>query len=683
MQAPHGRWLQFDDLRRFARAAEQTDIPLDAPNDAVMADARAVQEVADWANEALLGNPPPKTDSSAKVTLRRQDFNVLRFNQSCMETAIKIGRRHFSRGLGTHANSEIAVSLPRGAKAFKAMVGIDNNYDTQGVHGSVQFSVEIAGKEVYRSRTLRGSDEAAAVDVAIPESARELVLKVDTTPDGPAFDQADWADARIVTNDGRSIWLTGDDSFMEPSLPFSFRLRRGNRQGTAQDVDADRRQQRRKGPRAASSRLDRPQNQAASHGRRKLFQTLSRRRMGSLFREPRRSKTRRFSKTSKRWTPFCEPPPPNSRWFCIGSTATPAMSDRSCRLTRRSMSATPIAMAPTGGRPRTPAHFRSSTSQYGDEGAHRGASAGRANGPRRLNAPPTGPTRLRAGMERTHLVLHPGETDPQPANPAHAVERRPASRPISGSAGCCCSTTRPRLNGRPLRLPVRLAVLRPLLRQPARLGHRGRPNRRRQGAARDRLRLPLARRRLVPPRFPNGVGNWFCDPQKFPNGLKPVGDACHQLGMKFILWFEPERVATDSQIAKEHPEFVFGGRRGRAVQAQRPGRPQLAHRPACHGGSTNTASTSTATISTSTRSFWRQQRSARPTRHDRNPLRRGPLRHVGRVARPASRACGSTTAPAADDASTWKRACVPCPCGAATPVVRPAIPIGIRCKPRA
>jgi alpha-galactosidase len=60
--------------------------------------------------------------------------------------------------------------------------------------------------------------------------------------------------------------------------------------------------------------------------------------------------------------------------------------------------------------------------------------------------------------------------------------------------------------------------------------------------------------------FPNGVGNWFCDPQKFPNGLKPVSDVCHRLGNKFILWFEPERVAKRSQIAKKHPEFVLGGK---------------------------------------------------------------------------------------------------------------------------
>jgi alpha-galactosidase len=62
--------------------------------------------------------------------------------------------------------------------------------------------------------------------------------------------------------------------------------------------------------------------------------------------------------------------------------------------------------------------------------------------------------------------------------------------------------------------------------------------------------------------FPGGVGNWFCPTQRFPHGLKPVSDACHQLGLKFIVWFEPERVAPGTQIAREHPEFVFGGEKG-------------------------------------------------------------------------------------------------------------------------
>jgi alpha-galactosidase len=57
--------------------------------------------------------------------------------------------------------------------------------------------------------------------------------------------------------------------------------------------------------------------------------------------------------------------------------------------------------------------------------------------------------------------------------------------------------------------------------------------------------------------FPNGVGNWRPKAKNFPNGLKPLGDAAHREGKKFVLWFEPERVNPDSRIAKEHPEWVL------------------------------------------------------------------------------------------------------------------------------
>lgn len=39
-----------------------------------------------------------------------------------------------------------------------------------------------------------------------------------------------------------------------------------------------------------------------------------------------------------------------------------------------------------------------------------------------------------------------------------------------------------------------------------------------------------------------GLGDWFVNKQKFPNGLKPLADHVHQLGMKFGVWFEPEGV---------------------------------------------------------------------------------------------------------------------------------------------
>ena len=54
-----------------------------------------------------------------------------------------------------------------------------------------------------------------------------------------------------------------------------------------------------------------------------------------------------------------------------------------------------------------------------------------------------------------------------------------------------------------------------------------------------------------------GVGNWRPDPDKYPNGLRPVTDTARKLGMKFILWFEPERVFKGTIIDKEHPEWVL------------------------------------------------------------------------------------------------------------------------------
>jgi alpha-galactosidase len=43
--------------------------------------------------------------------------------------------------------------------------------------------------------------------------------------------------------------------------------------------------------------------------------------------------------------------------------------------------------------------------------------------------------------------------------------------------------------------------------------------------------------------FTSGLGSWTVDPEKFPNGLRAMADLAHRFGLKFGLWFEPERVA--------------------------------------------------------------------------------------------------------------------------------------------
>jgi alpha-galactosidase len=59
-----------------------------------------------------------------------------------------------------------------------------------------------------------------------------------------------------------------------------------------------------------------------------------------------------------------------------------------------------------------------------------------------------------------------------------------------------------------------------------------------------------------------GLGDWTVNPQKFPNGLKPLIDHVNGLGMDFGLWVEPEMVNPDSDLYRAHPDWVmnFPGR---------------------------------------------------------------------------------------------------------------------------
>jgi alpha-galactosidase len=54
------------------------------------------------------------------------------------------------------------------------------------------------------------------------------------------------------------------------------------------------------------------------------------------------------------------------------------------------------------------------------------------------------------------------------------------------------------------------------------------------------------------------TGTWEPDPKRYPHGFKPFSDYVHSQGMKFLLWFEPERVGKpDSWLAKNHPEWLM------------------------------------------------------------------------------------------------------------------------------
>ncbi len=53
------------------------------------------------------------------------------------------------------------------------------------------------------------------------------------------------------------------------------------------------------------------------------------------------------------------------------------------------------------------------------------------------------------------------------------------------------------------------------------------------------------------------TGTWEIDPNRFPKGFRPISDRAHDLGIKIIVWFEPERVAKDSWLWNQRPQWLL------------------------------------------------------------------------------------------------------------------------------
>jgi alpha-galactosidase len=54
-----------------------------------------------------------------------------------------------------------------------------------------------------------------------------------------------------------------------------------------------------------------------------------------------------------------------------------------------------------------------------------------------------------------------------------------------------------------------------------------------------------------------GLGDWFVNTKKFPNGLQGLIGAVNGLGMKFGLWVEPEMVNPNSDLYRAHPDWAI------------------------------------------------------------------------------------------------------------------------------
>ncbi|MCK4225579.1 NPCBM/NEW2 domain-containing protein, partial [candidate division WOR-3 bacterium] len=106
-----------------------------------------------------------------------------------------IGDKIYSKGIGTHAVSDIEYSLKGHCKTYTAEVGMDE-YSTKCKQGSVIFAVYGDGKLLWESGVITFSDPSLPIKIDI-SGVDKLRLHVGDADDGINYDHANWGNARI------------------------------------------------------------------------------------------------------------------------------------------------------------------------------------------------------------------------------------------------------------------------------------------------------------------------------------------------------------------------------------------------------------------------------------------------------------------------------------------------------
>jgi alpha-galactosidase len=142
------------------------------------------------------------TASADEVWLSAMDLSKIRqgwgephADQSLMGGALTIAGRTFEHGIATHAKSVMWIGLDGKAEKFSALVGVDDT--AVGGTSSLEFVVIGDGKKLFQSGVMHFGEEANRVQVDL-RGVQTLLLLVNETDGGNAYDHADWADARIV-----------------------------------------------------------------------------------------------------------------------------------------------------------------------------------------------------------------------------------------------------------------------------------------------------------------------------------------------------------------------------------------------------------------------------------------------------------------------------------------------------
>jgi len=522
-----------------------------------------------WAAEHLRQAPAPAAAEAPAAP--KPGLVVVANNDRVLVNGRPDGRRikladvEFDHGLICHAPSRLIARLPSPGRTFSATIGVDANAGG----GTVIFSVSVGAREALRTGVLRGGEAGVPVTVDLA-GATEFTIAAGDAGDGIACDHADWAGATVALADGTELRLS-DLPLLEPEPaprggsvpPFSFTY--GGRH---------------------SDDLLPTWEYTESIGELDDQRT----RTTHTYTDPTTGLELRCVAVGYADFPVVE-------WTVYlkntGAADTPIVEDLQALDTRfRTTQGGDFLLHHNVGSPCQPNDYEPLETSLGP-GVNKRISAA---GGRPTNSDlcyfnlagqqegvilalgwpgqwaaqflreDDGALRVVAGQELTHFALHPGEEVRTPLVVlqfwsggdwiraqntwrrwmiAHNIPR-PDGKLVPMHYGTCFSNLQPLAE-------EEIPVIKGFIREGVKLDYYFID----AGWYPDRGNWPI-------------TGTWEVDTTRFPNGLREVADLLHANGMKFVVWFEPERCAGGTWITENHPEWVLGGADGGLVNLGNP-----------------------------------------------------------------------------------------------------------------
>jgi len=500
--------------------------------------------------------------------------------QSWRGTPYRIGEKEYSHGIAFNATKRLLVNLGGPGKRFLSYAGLENNDSTQlgakSGNGSVKFHVFVKGQKVYSSPVMRLQDEAQLVEVPLNE-ADSFEILVDDAGDGRGWDQALWGEATAIRTDGARVRLQDlpwrDDLDYNP-FPFSFLY--GDQPSQKRLTQWTRRVEETCGAglRRHETYTD-PETKMTVYRdnspwllRRVVTFTdpetkLEVRAQGFLDADfPAMEWVLHFKNNGGADTPILANiqamdavlPLPGAgashvHWAKGGVASFDDFAPQETALNAKE----PFRLHPGGGR---------SSNQvmpfFNLEGSGGGVVAAvgwSGEWAAEFGLHPGGGAVMKAGMDLTHLRLHPGEEIRTPRMMLLFYEGD-QWRGQNLLRQYILARHRPRLNGEPLTAPITN-------------GNWGGTS---AEVHLDNIRKIIARSLPIdyywidaewygqpggPGSWAANVGNWNVKKDLYPLGFKPLSDALRQSGRELMLWFEPERVHKGTPWYDEHCDWLF------------------------------------------------------------------------------------------------------------------------------